>query len=192
MSKRGHIPKPLFEPCTSGGVVLSVPKWADFEEWVDLRQVNKDYLQRWEPTWKDQHLTRHAYKAKLAHFKNLISQDDAYPFHVFRADDTNRFVGACNLTSVKRGSLQSAHIGYWIGQAYGRNGYARAAVRVVSRFAFEDLGLHRITAAVQVENVASIKLLESAGFVQEGLARSYLKVDGAWQDHLIYAKLATD
>lgn len=191
MSKRGHIPKPIFEPCAGGGVELRVPKWADFEEWVDLRRANRDHLQPWEPTWKDEHLKRHAYKARLSQFKTMISTDTGYPFHMFRADD-NRLVGACNLTHVQRGSLQCAHIGYWVGEAFSRKGFARASLRATLRFAFDDLGLHRVSAAVQADNIASIKLLESTGFTKEGVARSYLKVDGQWQDHLIYAKLSTD
>lgn len=121
----------------------------------------------------------------------MITADRGYPFHVFRADD-NRLVGACNLTQVQRGSQQSAHIGYWIGKAYARNGFARASVRAVMRFAFDDLGLHRINAAVHADNQASIQLLETAGFIKEGVARNYLKVDAHWQDHFIYAKLSTD
>jgi len=172
-------------------VQLRAPKWADFEAWVDLRRANRDHLQPWEPTWKDEHLRRQNYKARLAQFKTMIAADTGYPFHVFRADD-NRLVGACNLTYIRRGSLQCAHIGYWIGQEFSRNGFARASVRAAMRFAFDDLGLHRISAAVQVENEASIKLLESTGFTQEGVARSYLKVDGQWQDHVIYARLSSD
>jgi len=191
MSKRGHTPKPIFEPCAGGGVQLRVPKWADFEEWVDLRRANRDHLQPWEPTWKDDHLSRQSYKARLAQFKAMISADTGYPFHVFRADD-NRLVGACNLTYVRRGSLQCANIGYWVGEAFSRKGFARASLRATLRFAFDDLGLHRINAAVQSDNEASIKLLETSGFTQEGVARSYLKVDGQWQDHVIYAKLSTD
>jgi len=191
MSKRGHIPKPIFEPCAGGGVQLRIPKWADFEDWVDLRRTNRDHLQPWEPTWNEEHLSRQAYKARLAQFKIMISEDKGYPFHVFRADD-NRLVGACNLTHVRRGPLQSAHIGYWVGQEFSRNGFARASVRAALRFAFDDLGLHRVTAAVQANNNASIQLLETSGFTQEGIARSYLKVDGQWQDHLIYGRLSTD
>ena len=171
---------------------LRVPKWADFEDWVELRRNNREHLQKWEPTWKDAHHSRHAYKTRLAQFKKMIAEDSGYPFHVFKSDETNRLVGACNLTSVRRGSLQGAHIGYWVGQEYARNGYARASVRAALRFAFDDLGLHRVSAAVQADNQASINLLETTGFTKEGLARSYLKIDGAWEDHLIYARLSSD
>ena len=191
MSKRGQSPKTLFEPCAGGGVQLRVPKWADYEEWTNLRRKNKDYLKPWEPSWNDAHLTRSAYRARLAKFKKLTADDKAYPFHVFRAD-SDQLVGACNLMTVKRGSLQSVHIGYWVGEQYARQGFARAAISAALRFAFTEINLHRVEAAVRAQNTASIKLLENMGFQKEGVARGMIKIDGAWHDHLIYARLSSD
>lgn len=191
MPKRGIVPKPLFEACLGGGVRLRTPKWADFESWVALRRENKAYLKPWEPSWDDAHLSRTAYRTRLSQYKKMITKDTGYPFHIFSAVDDS-LVGACNLTSIKRGSMASVHLGYWVGKKYGRNGFARAAVRSSLRFAFEDLGLHRIEAAVRAENTASIKLLENVGFSLEGTARGLLKIDGQWRDHLIYGMLSSD
>lgn len=191
MPKRGQTPKPIFEPCVGGRVYLATPKWADFDNWVALRSENKTYLKSWEPSWDEAHLTRSSYRSRLGVFKKMVAGDTGYPFHVFREGD-DRLVGACNITSVKRGSMQSAHIGYWVGEHYSRNGFARAAVRASLRFAFDDLKLHRVEAAVQPENTASISLLEKTGFKLEGTARGLLKIDGKWADHMIYAKLSGD
>ncbi|PHR94437.1 MAG: 30S ribosomal protein S5 alanine N-acetyltransferase [Robiginitomaculum sp.] len=191
MPKRSQSPKPLFEPCVGGGIYLRPPKWADFDDWVTLRRENRAHLKPWEPSWNEAHLSRTAYRARLVQFKKMIAQDTGYPFHVFRSGD-DHLVGACNITSVKRGSMRTAHIGYWVGEKYARNGFARAAVRACLRFAFEDIGLHRIEAAVRAENKASINLLEKTGFTQEGTARGMLKIDGEWRDHLMYAKLSSD
>ena len=191
MSRRGKTPKLLFEPCKGGGINLRQPAWADYDDWAALRRENRDHLTPWEPSWNDAHLTRPSYRARLVTLKAMIAGDKGYPFHVCRAQD-DRLVGACNLTHIKRGSLQSAHIGYWTGEEYARKGFARAAVRGVLRYAFEELGLHRVNAAVRAENMASIKLLENIGFHKEGVAREFLKIDGQWIDHLIYAKLSHD
>ena len=191
MPKRGQTPKPLFEPCVGGGVNLMQPKWADFDDWVSLRRNNIEHLAPWEPSWNPAHLSRSSYRSRLAKFKKMISADTGYPFHIFRADN-GALVGACNLTFIRRGSLQSASIGYWVGQEFGRQGFARAAVRAVLKFAFGELGLHRVEAGVQPDNTASIKLLENAGFVREGTARGMIKIDGKWQDHIVYARLSSD
>jgi ribosomal-protein-alanine N-acetyltransferase len=57
---------------------------------------------------------------------------------------------------------------------------------------FDSLELHRLEAACLPANVASIKLLERTGFTREGMARRYLKINGVWQDHLLYALLESD
>lgn len=191
MPKRGRQPKQLFEPCAGGGVYLRPPSWADFDDWVALRRENRAYLKPWEPSWNEDGLSRSFYRTRLAQFKKMIAKDTGYPFYVFRSSD-DRLVGACNLTHIMRGSANSVKIGYWIGEHYARNGFARASVRACLRYAFEDIGLHRVEAAVRGENSASIRLLETVGFTHEGTARGLLKIDGEWRDHLIMGKLSTD
>jgi ribosomal-protein-alanine N-acetyltransferase len=67
-----------------------------------------------------------------------------------------------------------------------------AALQSLLPFAFERLGLHRIEAACLPHNEASRKLLEKSGFQEEGLARRYLRINGSWQDHVLYALLRDD
>lgn len=191
MPKRGAISDKLYEPCIGGGVILSPPRWADFESWSQLRRENRQYLTPWEPRWNESDFTRPSYRRRLASYKELIASDSAYPFHIFRSDD-EQLVGACNLTHIRRGAQQSANIGYWIGEHHIRQGFARAAVRAAVRFAFEALSLHRIEAAVQPDNMPSINMLLKTGFTHEGTARGFLKIDGQWRDHDIYARLSSD
>ena len=93
---------------------------------------------------------------------------------------------------VRRHVAQSAQIGYWLGEEHSGKGFARAAVRATTKFCFENLGLHRVEAAVQPDNERSIRLLEAIGFQHEGRARGALKINGVWQDHEIYALLSSD
>jgi ribosomal-protein-alanine N-acetyltransferase len=67
-----------------------------------------------------------------------------------------------------------------------------AAVRALVPVAFDVLRLHRLEAACIPTNLASIRLLEKAGFRREGYARAYLCINGTWQDHLLYARLQSD
>ena len=62
-------------------------------------------------------------------------------------------------------------------------------VRAIILFVFETLRLHRLEAACLPNNTASIQLLENAGFKKEGLARRYLRINGVWQDHILFAIL---
>ena len=70
--------------------------------------------------------------------------------------------------------------------AYTRQGYTLNAVRALSDFAFRTLGLHRLEAACIPDNAASRSLLAKAGFVEEGFAQAYLKINGAWRDHVLF------
>jgi ribosomal-protein-alanine N-acetyltransferase len=66
------------------------------------------------------------------------------------------------------------------------------AVRALTAYSFETLRLHRVEAAVQPVNEPSMRVLERVGFAREGLARRYLKINGVWQDHYLYAALDDD
>lgn len=165
------------------------PRWADFDAWAALRRKSEDYLRPWEPDVSTKGLNRPAYRARLSRLKKLVQQDRAYPFHVYREDT---LVGACNITHIDRGTAQSAKLGYWIGENYTGRGFARASVKAATAFCFNGLGLHRVEAAVQSDNVASIKVLQASGFTHEGTARGMLKIDGGWRDHDIYARLSSD
>ena len=59
-------------------------------------------------------------------------------------------------------------------------------------FAFGDLGLHRLEAACLPENHASQRVLEKCGFQKEGYARSYLKINGRWADHVLFGLVDSD
>ena len=181
----------LTNATVGGGITLRHPGWSEFDAWVELRRANAKYLQPWEPEWSKDHLARSTYRARMGRFKKMVAQDETYPFHVFRNSD-NRLIGACNLIDVRRKVAQRAALGYWIGEDYVRQGFARAAVRTVCQFAFEQLGLHRIEAAIQSDNLPSVKVVEAAGFTREGTSRDYLKINGQWRDHDIYARLNSD
>ena len=94
------------------------------------------------------------------------------------------------LSNVRRGSAQTASLGYWMGVTYAGRGYMREAVSTLLPVAFGTLRLHRIEAASMLNNAASIRVLEVCGFEREGIARSYLKINGRWEDHILYARVA--
>jgi ribosomal-protein-alanine N-acetyltransferase len=171
------------------GVRLRPHRAADFTEWAELRAGSRAFLQPWEPTWPADDLTRAAYRRRLSAYAADIERGVAYPFLVFRESD-GVMVGGITLSNVRRGVAQMGSIGYWVGQPFARRGYTVAAVTAVTRFCFGRLGLHRVEAACLPTNEASRAVLLRAGFQQEGLARAYLRINGAWRDHLLFGILA--
>jgi ribosomal-protein-alanine N-acetyltransferase len=172
-------------------VVLRVPQMADYAEWAALREASRDFLTPWEPTWPPDDLTRASYRRRIRRYAEDQRSDLAYPLFVFRKSD-NVLVGGLTLANIRRGCAQAGNLGYWMGAVHSRQGHMTAAVKLVIPFAFETLRLHRVEAACIPANVASIRLLEKTGFRREGFAREYLCIDGAWQDHLLYARLKHD
>jgi ribosomal-protein-alanine N-acetyltransferase len=172
-------------------VVLRAPQMSDYAEWSALREASRDFLTPWEPTWPPDDLTRGSYRRRVKRYTEDQRSDLAYPFFVFRKDDSV-LVGGLTLANIRRGCAQTGNLGYWTGAAHARRGYMTAAVKCLLPFAFQTLRLHRVEAACIPANVASIRLLEKAGFRREGFAREYLCIDGVWQDHLLYARLKHD
>ena len=179
-------------PAIAGaGVALRAPHGGDYAEWAALREASRDFLVPWEPTWPEDDLTRSAFRRRLKRYADDQRNDLAYAFLIFRSSD-NAMVGGLTLANIRRGVAQAGSIGYWVGAPFARKGYMTAAVRALIPFCYRTLRLHRLEAACIPNNAASIGLLEKTGFTREGYARSYLCINGIWQDHLLYARLTDD
>lgn len=170
-------------------VILRAPLVSDYGPWAELRAESRSHLQPWEPSWPRDDLTKTAFKRRVRHYQREARADQGYAFLVFdEADD--RLAGGIALTNVQRGVTQSASVGYWLGRSELGRGYMTDALRTMVAFAFRTLHLHRIEAATQPQNTASIRVLERSGFIREGYARDYLKIDGVWRDHLLFGIIA--
>lgn len=173
------------------GVVLRVPHIADFEEWASLRNASRDFLAPWEPIWPEDDLTRGAFRRRIRRYERDLQEESGYAFLVFRKKD-RKMLGGVTLTNLRRGAAQAGSLGYWMGRDHAGRGYMSAAVAALVPFAHTMLRLRRIEAACLLSNARSIRLLEKMHFTREGTAREYLSIAGCWQDHLLYARLASD
>jgi len=81
----------------------------------------------------------------------------------------------------------NAEIGYWIGQAYWGRGIMTAALRAMTRYGITQFSLTRVFAIPFVENLGSIRVLEKAGYVREGLMKQSAIKDGVIRDQYLYA-----
>lgn len=173
------------------GITLRMPQTSDHAEWAALREASRNFLTPWEPTWPSDDLTRGAFRRRLKRYTDDQRNDLAYALLIFRNEDS-ALVGGITLANIRRGVAQAGSIGYWVGEPFARKGYMTAAVRALIPFSFQTLRLHRLEAACIPGNAASVALLERTGFTREGYARSYLCINGVWQDHLLYARLVDD
>ncbi|MEQ8365083.1 MAG: GNAT family protein [Roseicyclus sp.] len=172
-------------------LTLRLPRHADFRAWAALRTGSQDFLTPWEPTWAPDHLTRKSFTGRVYWAQRALTQGNAVPLFITRRSDET-LLGAITLDNIRRGPAQSATLGYWIGQSHARKGFMREAIDAVVHYAFRVQDLSRVEAACLPENAASRGVLEKSGFKYEGVAQSYLQINGRWRNHVLYANLRHD
>ena len=172
-------------------LTLRPPMHGDFRAWTALRRESEDFLRAWEPTWAPDHLSRKAFTNRVYWAQRSIANGTTMPlFLTRRADDM--LLGAITLDNIRRGPAQAGTTGYWIGAPFARQGYMREAIQAVVHHAFTVLDLSRVEAGCLPENDASRRLLEKCGYKYEGVAQSYLQINGRWRNHVLYANLRHD
>lgn len=148
-------------------VTVSVPEIARYETWCHpgyTREGAASYVNWWRRAWAD---------------------GQAYYFAV-EESATGDFVGSCGLSGLLR-DHRRAGLGYWIRSDRTGSGFATDAARTVMHFGFTELGLNRIELECAVDNVASRRVAEKLGCVQEGVLRSRLILPGGAADTVMYA-----
>lgn len=99
----------------------------------------------------------------------------------------NRAVGSVGIILGKDIERVSAEIGYWIGKPYWGRGITSVALRSATEYAVKTFGLTRVFAIPFAHNLPSIRVLEKAGYVREGLMKQSAIKDGVVQDQYLYA-----
>lgn len=172
-------------------MTLRLPSHGDFRAWSALRRDSAAFLVPWEPAWAPDHLSRKSFTNRVYWSARAEGNGTAVPLFLIRREDQG-LLGAITLDNIRRGPAQSGVLGYWIGAPFARQGYMREAIRAVVHYAFSALDLSRIEAACLPENAASRGVLEGSGFKYEGVAQSYLQINGRWRNHVLYSNLRGD
>lgn len=172
-------------------MTLRLPQHSDFRAWASLRAESRAFLEPWEPVWSTDHLSRKAFTNRVYWAARAHAGGTALPLFLIRRTD-DRLLGAVTVDNIRRGPAQAATIGYWIGAPFARQGYMAEALRAVIHHCFTTLDLSRIESACLPENAASRGVLEKSGYKYEGVAQSYLQINGRWRNHVLYANLRSD
>ncbi len=180
--------KPRIE---SERMTLRLPMHQDYRQWADLRDGSAEHLIPWEPVRAGDHLSRRAFTNRVYWAARAEAQGNAMPLMLVRRTD-GQVLGAITLDNIRRGPVQAGTLGYWIGQPFARQGYMREAIQTLVHHCFQVMDLSRIEAACLPENVPSRGVLEKCGFKYEGVAQSYLQINGRWRNHVLYANLRSD
>ena len=180
------MPLPPIPPIRASRVTLREVAEPDL---ADLLEVNgDDEVTRYLPysTWR----SRDDAVAWFVRMQGLCATGTARQLVIERPSD-GRVIGTVLLFHFDEPSAR-AELGYVLGRAHWRQGYATEALRAVCRHAFEATGVRRIEAEVRPDNVASSELLLSLGFTHEGRLRQRWVAKGETYDTNIYGLLLDD
>ena len=155
-------------------VQIDILAYFDAHEVLAANQASKEYHAPWASPPLD-----------TAGFEQWYGQMLTGPnlSFVIREATGKGIVGVVNISQIVWGVFRSAYLGYYGYAAFAGRGYMKEGLSLVVQRAFNDLRLHRLEANIQPDNVRSIGLVASLGFVKEGFSRSYLKIEGKWCDH---------
>ncbi len=184
----------LHAPLTLHGhrVTLRTLDEGDYDGWLEVRTRCHDWLVKWEPrSVHASHLAedRRSFSSRCAIRERERQMGTGFGFGIFYQ---GRFVGEITLSSIQRGPLQSAFIGYWIDEAVAGRGLMPEAVVLTLQYAFDSLRLHRVEINIIPRNGPSRRVVEKLGLRFEGVAERYLEIDGAWEDHARFAITAEE
>jgi ribosomal-protein-alanine N-acetyltransferase len=158
---------------------------ADAEAVAALFAAQRAHLAPWDPRREPGFFTRAGQCARLSAAERDRAAGTAYRFLILEGGE---LAGEVAITSVVRRSFQSASLGYWVaGERCGR-GVATAAVAAICAFAFDELDLHRLEAGTLLHNIGSQIVLDRNGFAPFGVAAGYLRIAGAWCDHVLFQR----
>ena len=159
---------------------------SDAEDLAAVYVANKEFLAPFEPPRDESFYTPAGQLTRI----QQATADPQLHRCVIEAD--GEIVGMISLSVIERGPAESAHLGYWVAQAVNGRGIASKATALMVQTAFDDFRLHRLQAGTLLDNAASQKVLARNGFERIGVARSFLRIDGRWQDHVLFQLINDD
>lgn len=161
---------------------------ADAAELLRFETENRAFFERSMAGFGSSYYNLKTLEATIAERAEAWEAGESY-FHLIR-NAAGELVGRVNLFGVRRGPVQSAEVGYRVAERHGGKGYATAAVGRVLGDAFGRYGLHRLEAATSPKNVASQTVLLRNGFAFWGRARSSYRLNGVWEDTVMFERHA--
>ncbi len=164
---------------------------SDAKALLKMRIDNKKFFQKHSPPFDKDYIKIENVKQTIKKYDEQREKGNMYFFGIFE-QNTKALVGDISLFQVKRGPLQRCYVGYSIDKKHNGKGYATEAVKLAVGFAFDVLELHRIEAGAMPENIGSMRVLEKAGFLKEGIEREGVNINGIWRDHQVFSILEKD
>jgi [ribosomal protein S5]-alanine N-acetyltransferase len=164
-------------------VFIRKPTEEDGQELLSLRQRSKAFHFPWVSlSCTEEECKTYISGCQNENFEGLLICHSTH----------KKIVGVANLSQIFYRMFQNAYLSYYVDVDFAGQGLMSEGIRLVIDHAFYTLGLHRVEANIQPENIASINLVRRSGFTKEGFSRRYLKINGEWRDHERWALTVED
>ena len=155
---------------------------------ADFRARNAVHFAPWDPPRTPDEDVPDVIQGRLTTGAAAFAAGQGWRWWLALADAPRRVVGQVSLSNLSRGPFQNCSLGYSLDADCQGRGLMHEALQAVIAEAFAPaIHLHRLQAAVRPENGRSLAVLARLNFADEGLARHYLYIDGAWCDHRLLA-----
>lgn len=153
-------------------IKIRPPVTQDCAEFIKTMQDSTNYHAPWTIAPKT--------KVEFDNYLIKYSKDNNKSFLIMYNDN---IAGVINLNEIIYGCFKSAYLGYYGVKQFSSQGIMKEGLRLVIEETFTGLGLHRLEANIQPENIRSINLVKKLGFNKEGFSPKYLYIDNKWCDH---------
>jgi ribosomal-protein-serine acetyltransferase len=177
------------QPLVGRQVVLTPIDPADGPELWTLVERSRGHLEQWLP-WVPFNSTPNASQRYVDSCAADWDAGKAVRLGI-RLAGSGEMAGLIGLDSCVH-IHKSCELGYWLAQALTGRGLMTEAARLCLRFAFDELGVHRVRCAAATGNQRSLNVIERLGFHFEGVARGAECVRNVWLDHAVFGLLSTD
>jgi len=115
-------------------------------------------------------------------FINLTKQEK--PQMTFAIEFEDQLCGVVGLVAQQDVYRKTAEVGYWIGEPFWNQGIATTAVKLITDYGFDQLGLIRMHTGVFEYNIGSMKVLEKCGYKKDGVfEKAVIKNGQIWNEH---------
>lgn len=169
-------------------LIISVLKPENFELLTEFKKENRQHLSKWEPIRSDEYFDLEETKESLISNFEKFESGSLIALVGFNKEKS-KIICLCTFSNITYGVFQACNLGYSVSVKEQGKGLMFEMLQTSIQYIFDEYKLHRIMANFIPSNTRSEKLLDRLGFEKEGLAKSYLKIAGVWQDHVLTSKL---
>ena len=159
----------------------------DADKVLAFYKRNKSHLEPWESKRHNNFYTYNYQRATLGFEYELIVRRRSFRLWIILKNDPNNLIGTVNFYNISKGKPSCCQVGYKIDSNYVKKGIAYEALEFSIRLVSREFSLQRIEAKIMPSNTPSIHLIEKLGFKYEKLLKSSAKINGKWEDHLLYS-----